>query len=407
MRALVFDLSIPKYLLARAVGPRARALHYGPGSCFDLREVPTPLPPSPAFAQLAPTHTGVCGSDLAAVFFKSSVTLSAFASFPVVFGHEILARVTQAPANSALREGDRVVVDPFLSCAIRGVEDCPRCTEGAYATCTRAGTGPLKGMMIGACSGLPGGFAERMIAHGSQLFRVPDALPDEVAVLTEPLTVGVHAVTRHPPRGAERVLVIGGGVIALAVIWSLRELYPDAEVTALALEPYQLELAQRLGAHRVMRPGGGDIVDDMAGALGSRVLRPTLGRPFLVDGFDRVVDCVGSRESLDDAMRLTRAGGTLVLLGCAGEIRALDWSFVWARELTIAGSLAYGWTRDPRDVAPSRQRSFSLTLDLLQSTARPLGALVTHTLPMKDYGRALEVSMDRRGARSVKAVLTP
>lgn len=407
MRALVFDLSIPKYLLARAVGPRARALHYGPGSCFDLRDVPAPVAPSRDFAALLPTHTGVCGSDLAAVFFKSSVTLSAFASFPTVFGHEVLARVVDPPANSALRAGDRVVVDPFLSCAIRGVEGCPRCAEGSYATCERTGTGPLRGMMLGACSALPGGFSERMVAHRDQLFRVPDGVSDEVAVLTEPLTVGVHAVTRHPPRGAERVLVIGGGVIAFAVTWALRELYPDVEVTALALEDYQLDLASRLGAQRTHRPGRTDTVHDLGAALGSRVLQPTLGRPFLVGGFDRVFDCVGTRESLDDSLRLTRAGGTLVLLGCAGEIRDLDWSFVWSRELTIAGSLAYGFTDDPRVAPPSRRRTFALTLDLLTTTARPLRDLVTHTFPLERFGQALEVSLDRRGARSVKAVLTP
>lgn len=408
MRALVFDLSIPKYLLARAVGPRVKGLHYGPGTCFTLRDdVPEPRRPSRAFARLAPTHTGICGTDLGAVFFKSSASLSAFASFPVVFGHEVLARVLDHPDGAVLREGDRVVVDPFLSCAIRGAEDCPRCATGHYATCERAGTGPMKGMMVGACSELPGGFSERMLAHRTQLFRVPDAIPDEVAVLTEPLTVGVHAVLQHPPRGAERVLVIGGGVIAFGTIWALRELYPEAHVTALVMEEHQAALATRLGAHRAVRPGREDSVEALAREVGAGVLRPVLGRPFLNGGFDRVIDCIGSKQSLDDALRVTRAGGTVVLLGGAGEISSLDWTFVWARELTIAGSLAYGWAQDPRQVPTPRRRTFEITLDVLASTARPVRELVTHTFPMSEYGRALETNLDRRGTRSIKTVLTP
>lgn len=408
MRALVFDLSIPKYLLARAVGPRVKGLHYGPGTCFSMRDdVPEPRRPSRAFGRLAPSLTGICGTDLGAVFFKSSTSLSAFATFPVVFGHEVLARVIDPPEGAVLREGDRVVVDPFLSCAIRGADDCPRCATGHYATCERAGAGPMKGMMIGACSELPGGFSERMIAHRTQLFRVPDGVPDEVAVLTEPLAVGVHAVLQHPPRGAERVLVIGGGMIAFGTLWALRELYPDAHVTALVMEDHQAERATRLGAHRAVRPSGEDAVQALARELGSGVLRPVLGRPFLTGGFDRVIDCIGSKQSLDDALRVTRAGGTVVLLGGAGVIPSLDWTFVWARELTVAGSLAYGWASDPRAVPAPRRRTFEITLELLAGTRRPLGELVTHTFAMADYGRALETNLDRRGTRSVKTVLTP
>lgn len=408
MRALVFDLSIPKYLLARAVGSRVRGLHYGPNTCFDLRDdVPEPRRPSRAFARLAPTHTGVCGTDLAAVFFKGSPALSAFSSFPVVFGHEVLARVLDHPDGAVLREGDRVVVDPFLSCAIRGADDCPRCATGHYASCERAGLGPLKGMMLGACAELPGGFAERMVAHRTQLFRVPDGMPDEVAVLAEPLAVGVHAALQHPPRGEERVLVIGGGMIAFATLWALRELYPAAHVTLLALEDFQLEVATGLGAHRALRPGREDVVETLARELGSPVLRPVLGRPFLAGGFDRVVDCIGSPKSLDDALRVTRAGGTVVLLGGAGVIPSLDWTFVWTRELTLAGSLAYGWARDPRTEPAPRRRTFEVTLELMASTSRPLRGLVTHAHPLAEFGRALEENLDRRGARSIKTVLTP
>ncbi len=409
MRALVFDLSLPKYCLAKVAGriPGARAagFFYGPGSCFALQDVPAPLPPSRDFALLAPSQVGVCGSDLAAVFFKSSVALSSLASLPAVFGHEILAHVVSPPHGSDLREGDRVVVDPFLSCAVRGADPCIRCEAGAYATCLRAGTGPRQGVMLGACASLPGGFCDRMVAHASQLFRVPDSISDSRAVLVEPLTVAVHAVLQNPPAGHERVLVLGGGPIALAVVWALHALYPSVAVTVLALEDYQLHLAQDLGAARTLHPmRGTDNLAHLAAETGSALLQPIIGRPWLADGYDRVIDCVGSPQSVDDSLRCTRPGGTIVLVGCAGEIPKLDLTFVWAKELRLVGTLAYGHDTLPGHTSP--RRSFDITLELLQGTDRPIEALVTHRLPLASYGEALEVSLDRKAHQSVKAVLT-
>jgi threonine dehydrogenase-like Zn-dependent dehydrogenase len=405
VRALVFDLSIPKYLLARAVGRRVPGLFYGPGSCFTLREdVPTPVAPSGDFALLAPRLTGLCGSDLGAIFFKSAPSLSAFASLPAVFGHEILADVAERCEGSEVREGDRVVIDPWLSCEVRGVSDCARCALGEYATCERAGIGPRKGLMLGASRELPGGFGQRMVAHASQLFRVPDRLSDQRAVLTEPLSVAVHAVLRHPPQGAERVLVIGGGAIAFGTVWALRELYPEAHVTLLALEDYQLALGRALGAQRTVRPSAHeDLLATLGREIGSPLLRPVLGRPFLAGGYDRVFECVGSAPSLDDALRVTRAGGTVVLLGAAGEIPKLDWTFVWTKELHIVGTLAYG----SEPFRGGRQRTFAITLELLTTSAAPIERLVTHAFPLGEYGRAIETNLDRRGTASVKTVLDP
>ena len=96
MRALVFDLSMFKYAVAKAVGPRVRRVFYGPGTCFDLRDVPEPRPPGDEWVTLKPVLTGFCGSDLSAIFFKYSPAMSAVsigAGERAVFGHEILAEV--------------------------------------------------------------------------------------------------------------------------------------------------------------------------------------------------------------------------------------------------------------------------------------------------------------------------
>ena len=406
MRGLVFDLSLFKYALAKAIGTRVPRLFYGPGSCFELRDVPEPRTPGEDWLVLKPRLAGLCGSDLAAIFFKMSPAMSAVslgAGDAAVFGHEVLAEVVHVGSEAkgrGIKEGDRVVVDPVLGCEARGLDPCERCALGEYATCTRAGTALPKGVMLGACTEYPGGFGERMVAHRSQVFRVPDSIPDDVAVLAEPLSIAVHAVLRHPPKDGDDVLVVGGGMIAFGVLWALREICPGARVTLFTVEDYQLPIATALGASRTWSPKAGSLLEQSARATSSRLLRPVIGRPFLSGGFDRVYDCVGSKTSLDDSLRVTGGGGSVVLVGAAGIVSGLDLTFVWQKELKLEGTVFYGH----ESWRGGRARTFDATLELLASTRAPLASLVTHRFPLEEYAKAIDVNVARGASRSVKAV---
>ncbi len=414
MKALVFDLSIPKYLVARALGPKRRRLHYGPGTCFSLREVAAPSRPDRSWGEIAPRFVGVCGTDLATVFFKLSPALSAVSSSPAIAGHEIFARLVTPPegrtdaTGRTLAEGARVVVEPFVGCAARGVAEgqaCASCRGGSYSTCERAGTGPRKGVMLGAGVELPGGFAERSVAHHTQTFSVDGRVKDDrVAALVEPLAIAVQAVaTRAPHEG--RVLVIGGGPIGLATVWAHERQRPQVEVTLLTLERFQLDHAQRLGAERTLVPVRGvDVLELLARDVGSTLLKPVMGRPFLASGYDAVFECVGSPSTLDDALRATRPRGSVVLAGCQGVVPSIDLTFVWSRELSLFGTVGYGYAPGPDG---ARRRTFDLTLDLMSDDQARLAPLVTHTFPLERYGEAIDACVDRRGTKSVKVLLEP
>jgi len=414
MRALVYDLSPWKYLACKAVdaaigrspsAPRVKRMYYGPGTCFELRDVPAPERPGDDWVVLRPRLTGFCGSDLSAIFFKMSPSMSALslgAGDKAVFGHEVLAEVVDVGpgARGFAKEGDRVVVDPVLGCEARGVESCERCAIGEYATCHRIGSAKPKGIMLGACTKYPGGFSERMVAHKSQIFRVPRDVPDDVAVLAEPLSIAVHAVLRHPPRDGENVLVVGGGMIAFAVLWAIKEIAPKAHVTLFTVEDYQLPIARSLGADAAWSPAGGALMTQAAKATHARVLKPVIGRAFLSGGFARIYDCVGSHRSIDDALRVCDGGGTIVLVGAAGVLPSLDWMFVWTKELKIEGTVFYAM----EDWRGRRARTFDATLELLASTRAPLAPLVTHRHPLDDYARVIEENVDRRAHQSIKSV---
>jgi len=413
MKALVFDLSIPKYLVARAAGPKRKRLHYGRGTCFSLRDVAAPTPPDRSFALIAPKLVGVCGTDLATIFFKLSPALSAVSSSPAIAGHETFAELVSPPSaprdamGRPIREGSRIVIEPFVSCAARGLapeQACASCKNDHWSTCERAGTGPRRGVMLGAGIELPGGFAERSIAHQSQIFSVDDRIKDDrVAALVEPLAIAVQAVaSRAPERG--RVLVIGGGPIGLSVIWALSHLRPEVEITLITLESFQLEHARRLGAHKTLTPPrDADVLEVLARETNSTLLKPVMGRPFLSGGYDAVFDCVGLPSTLDDALRATRPHGTLVMAGCQGIVPKIDLTFVWSRELTLVGTVGYGYA----SVEGARRRTFDLTIDLMAKDEARLAPLVTHVFPIEKYGEAIDACVDRRASKSVKVLIAP
>jgi threonine dehydrogenase-like Zn-dependent dehydrogenase len=301
MRAIVFDLSLVRYGLAKALGKRVPALYYGRPSCLSLREVPEPRLRGPAWIKIAVEAAGFCGSDLSTILLKMSPQLSPFSSMPCVLGHEIWGRVAEVgdEARAAgFREGDRVAVDPSFGCAVRGLPPCPPCQAGHPATCRRAGqaTGGLApGFSLGFHRDLPGGFAEHVLAHRTQAYKLPDAVPDRRAVLTEPMAIAVHAVLRRPPGEGERVLLIGGGMIAYAVLAALRLLGYRNQVTQLLVLPFQEELARALGADEVIRLGGAtDVTGEVCRITGARRHKPVIGRDVLTGGFEVVYDCVGA-----------------------------------------------------------------------------------------------------------------
>jgi L-iditol 2-dehydrogenase len=353
---------------------------------------------------LRPIACGLCGTDVATVYFKHPTSLSPYASFPFVPGHEVLATVAAVgSAVRGVREGDRVVVDPWLNCRVRALEPCTRCATGEYQLCERTALGPMKGMILGGCADLPGGLADFMVAHESQLFPVPTYVSDGRAVLAEPLAVAIHAVLRNPPSAGERVLVIGGGPMAFAGVLALAELGFDADITLYTLDPTHLDKALVMGAHRAFCSRDGALLDVTAELTRAPRLKPVLGPEFLAGGFDRVFDCVGSAASLADAFAVTRPGGTIVMVGAAGVMPKIDLSFLWSKEIRLIGTLAYGF--EERD--GTRRRTFDIALDVLASADRPIEQLVTHRFAFERVRDALRANLFRGKSGALKTVLHP
>lgn len=414
MRALRLEVSPLRFLAGRSLGKVTDAVLFGRLSGLRWSELEPPPPPGPRWVRLRVLLGGICGTDLGVLSFSASPVMEPFVSFPAVPGHEILARVEEVgPDVRGVEPGDRVVVDPVVSCTVRGFgegERCSSCAVGLPATCERSGEesergGPggtlAPGAFIGYHRDLPGGWGEGMVAHESQLHRVPEGIRDRAAVLVEPLSIAVHAVLRSRPV-AGPVLVIGSGAIALAVIWALRATGFRERIVAQVKREHEARLARRLGADRTVSPG-----PEARQALvdtGAQAYMPMWGEEvYAGGGFVTIFDCVGTAGSLRQALRFAGARGRIVLLGCAAEIRRLDLTFVWGRELAVEGSVGYG--REKWEGA--ERHTFEVTMEMLERSGAPVADLVTHVFPLSQYREALSAAMDHRRSGAIKVLLEP
>jgi threonine dehydrogenase-like Zn-dependent dehydrogenase len=405
VHAVVADITVPRYLAARAAGRLWRPVFWSRLSPIRPAVIPEPRLPAPGWVKVRVDLAGICGSDLHLIQLETSPSASVYASMPFVVGHENVGTVVETGPEAQIAPGTRVVVEPLLPCVTRGFTDpCPACARGDYNLCGRFAEGTLApGIAHGTCRDVGGSWGQVMVAHRSRLVEVPAGVPDEQAVMVEPLAVAVHAILRFVPEDAGLVLVLGAGAIGLASIAALRALRPAARIVALARYEHQAALARQIGAAVVIRGLRDDPYQAVAGLTGARLLRPLIGPPVLTGGADVTLECVGSARTVDDALRLTRAGGVVVLVGLVAAPRGVDWTPIWLREIAVRGSGYYA----EETVAGRRIRAIQVAMDLLASGQVDLRPLITHRFPLAAYRRAVATAVDKRRSGVVKVVLAP
>ncbi len=386
MKALQFQRSIPRFAAARVAGALlpGRGAEVGP---LRLTDIDPPGSPGPGWHRVRPLLSGICGSDLATVDAVSSSWFEPIVSFPFVPGHEIVGQ---------LDDGARVVVEPVLACAARDIHPvCDACQVGETQSCEHIAHGHLRpGLQTGYCADTGGGWSVALVAHESQLHPVPDELSDEQAVMVEPAACAIHAANTPTIYPGDTVVVIGAGTIGLGVIAAVHALEPDAHVIATAKYAEQRALATRLGADEVVAPGG--LIRAVRRRTGSMM---TGNR--LASGVGVVFDCVGSADSLAQALAVTRPQGEVVLVGMAGQT-TVDLTPLWQREIRLSGAYAYGTEMIDRDGKPyDERRTFDLAFELVARA--DLGRLVGATYPLDRYREALAHAADagRRGTVKV------
>ncbi len=393
MKALRVERSLPRFAAARVAGALAPGggARVGP---LRLVDVDPPAPPGPEWQRVRPRLAGICGSDLATVDGKASPWFEPIVSFPFVPGHEVVGD---------LDDGTRAVIEPVLGCAARGIDPpCPGCAADDVGRCRNIAFGHLEpGLQTGYCADTGGGWSIALMAHPSQLHRVPDGMSDEAAVMVEPTACAVRGALKCAGGAGGVIAVVGAGTLGLCTLAALRRWVGPDQLLVGAKHPQQCRLATELGATTVVKPAG--LTRAVRRATGSMALpgggpgprSRTDGEPEqLLGGADVVVDCVGSEASLAQALAVVRPGGRIVMVGMPGSV-TVDLTPLWQREVELIGAYAYG--REPQ----LDRRTFDLAFELV-AEAR-LERLVSATYPLHRYRDALSHAAEsgRRGAVKV------
>lgn len=398
MKALQFNLSVPKYLALQALGRIAGRFYYdGPFATVRLVDVPEPDLPGRDWVRIKTRLCGFCGSDMNLIQVKDSPMASPFTSFPCIFGHEVCGEVVEAdPGLENCKVGDLATVNPGLNCAVRGFEDeCAACRSGHPANCERMAEGALSpGMFIGICKDVNGGFAEYLVAHKSQIYRIPEGVSPESGMLTEPLAVAVQAVMENRPANGDKVLVIGGGVIGSMVVKVIRGLDIACSISVSEPSAFHAGFAKRIGADHVF---SGGILDAAEKITGGKAYKPMLGQRILQGGFDKVFDTVGHSPTLQTALLVAAAGATVSLVGI-GKKLSFDPTPLWLKLQTLKGCYGYGF----HDAENGRKHAFEIALDLMESKKVQVEDMLTHTFTIEQYKKLIDVNMHKGRNKAIK-----
>ena len=397
MKALVFS----------AERQRKAAPAYLPGLAnLRLTDVPVPDLPDDNWVVVKSKIAGICGSDLGFLRWKSMPSAEPYFQLPIIPGHELFGEVEAVGRRVAtLRPGQRVSIDPSLGCRERGFrKQCPQCKDGNPGICEHLAEGRLKpGILIGTCPDTGGGWGEYFVAHRRRLFPVPDTIGDDEASLLEPFSVCLRAVLNNPPRKRERVVVIGAGTIGLMTIAALRAVEPSCRVACVAKYPFQAELAGALGADDVIDARYDDVMERVGALADTKVYKLSGGGAILAGGVRLVYDTVTSSLTLNQALRMVRGKGSLIVLGLAALPEGVDWTPVWMKEVSIVGSLTYG----AEVFQGKRADTFARAIELVARRRADLTPIQPHKYPLSQYRQALGQAARKKSSGAVKISFVP
>jgi 2-desacetyl-2-hydroxyethyl bacteriochlorophyllide A dehydrogenase len=311
---------------------------HGPND-WRLDDIPDPNP-GPRDALVRIVACGICGSDV------SYVHMGGLTGKPMPLGHEMAGVVEWLGADvTGVTVGDRVIV-------------CP----------SDAGDGPMGSG--GDAGGLTPLLWVRNAAGVRRLFPVPNGMPLTTAALAEPLAVGMHAVNQAEVKAGEKVAVFGCGPIGLMAIATLADRGID-EVVALDFSKSRRDLAQKAGAPYVLDPSEVDVWSELKTIHGTAPFM--FGPTAATDAF---IEASGADSVIGDVLQNGRVGGRLVVVALHYRPVATSYLNLLMKQFTIRGAMEY----------PAR---FEDAIELL--TRRDLSGLITHTMPLEDFGEGLSV----------------
>jgi L-iditol 2-dehydrogenase len=316
-----------------------------------ITEVPKPVLSQDDEVLLRVGAVGICGSDVH--YYRHGRIGGQEVAYPFTPGHECTGTVEACgPAAGDLTTGDRVAVDPAVSCGA-----CDQCRFGRPHTCRS-----LK--FLGCPGQLTGCLSEYIVMPARNCFKLPENIGLTQGVLAEPLAIGDYAVDFLVGSGAQTIGILGLGPIGLSVLLcarktGIRNIFVTDNVEA------RSKAALDAGAVWAGNPTRTDITADIRE-------RET--------GLDAVFECCGDPEALDQAVELLHPGGTLLILGIPEVDRvSFDIHRLRRKEIRIQNVRRQNHCTDRALVS-------------LADGSLDASFMITHTFRLQDTGQALETA---------------
>jgi alcohol dehydrogenase len=345
-------------------------VYHGPGQ-KAWEEVPDPQIVQPTDAIVQIDTTTICGTDLH--ILKGDVPAVTEGR---ILGHEGVGTVIEVgPAVRTLAAGDRVIISCISACGA-----CSYCHAGLYAHCLAdegaSGIGWIFGHLI---DGTQAEYVRVPFADNS-LYRVPDSVPDEAAVmLSDILPTAFEIGVRYGQvKPGDTVAVVGSGPIGLACMMTAH-LYGAARVIALDLDAHRLEQSRSFGAS--------DVVDSAAPDWKEQVLAMTDGL-----GVDVAIEAVGVPETFTACTEIVRPGGRVANVGVHGAPTELALDALWIKDIAITMGLV-------------STNTTPMLLKLVAQHQLPAEKFGTHHFKLDDILDAYEAFGHAADTRALKVVI--
>ncbi len=332
---------------------------------ITIREVVKPEISSDTDVLLKIISVGICGSDFH--YFLNGRIGDQVIDYPYTPGHECAAVVEKTgPKVTRLKPGDRVAVDPAVSCG-----RCDQCLRGRPHTCRKL-------RFLGYPNQLEGCLSEYIVIPGQNCYPFDRSMTFTQGVLVEPLSIGVYAVNHLKDIKADTIGILGTGPIGLSVLLATEKTDTSAIYITDKIQS-RIEAALNAGA----KWGGNPDESDIVGAIYNQT-----------SGLDVVFECCGDQAALDQALELLKPGGKLLILGIPGIDRiSFNISRLRRKEISILN-------------IRRQNQCFQTALDMIKNGSVEVDFMATHTFPLSEAQNAFELASSYEDG-IIKAIISP
>ncbi|MBR9998602.1 MAG: alcohol dehydrogenase catalytic domain-containing protein [Cyclobacteriaceae bacterium] len=318
---------------------------------MEMREWPDPAIKNDHDVKIKLKRVGVCGSDIH--YYRTGKIGSQVVEFPFPVGHESGGVVVEVGRSvTKVKPGDRIAIEPAISCG-----ECDQCLAGRPNTCRHT-------KFLGCPGQIEGCLTDFVVMPEENSFPIPDTMSFDEAAISEPLAIGLYAVKQSGLTAKDKIGILGFGPIGMSVMlparaFGARNFYVTDKIDE------RLKIAVKLVAAWTGNPEKENVADLI-----------NKKEPLQLDV---VFECCGEQDAINDALKIVKPGGKIMLIGIPEQQRlSFDMDFMRRKEITV--------------INVRRQRfCVQEALDLMSSGRIDISPMATHRFNFRDTKKAFDL----------------